>query len=352
MFISDTWYSFLGGFKMKRSLRNLLTGGLCLAFSVIFASSICSPLTAHALTPLNANNFDYTKYADMNSDLQAAFGYDPTLLWAHYQNNGVFEGRKAYTTTGDEGYLLTKETFDFVRYADEYVDLKAIFGYNKDQLWAHFVNSGQYEGRRANATTDEIGIDVSSFQGNIDWNAVKAAGINYAVIRLGLRGSETARLVTDSYFHSNIKSAQAAGIRVGVYFVTQAINEAEAREEANYCLAVLKNYNLQLPVFLDVEGSHGGRGDKIDRATRTVVCNAFCSQMTAAGRTAGVYSSLNWFRNNIDMNQLTQYSIWNAQYAEQREWNQTRVDMWQFTSSGAVPGIAGRVDMNRIYVKW
>ena len=323
----------------------------CAALAVLMFST-AFPARAHALTPLNSENFDYVKYADTYPDLKQAFGYDAGLLWSHFETNGVFEGRKVYATNGDEGFLLKKETFDFVRYADEYPDLKTAFGYNKDQLWDHFMNCGQFEGRRANATTDEIGIDVSAYQNNINWNAVKAAGINYAVIRLGIRGSETARLVTDSYFHQNIKNAQAAGIRVGVYFVTQAINAEEAAEEARYCLGVLGNYTLQLPVFLDVEGSHGGRGDKIDRETRTLVCKTFCQTITNAGRTAGVYSSLNWFRNNIDMKQLTEYSIWNAQYADKRSWNETRVDMWQFHSQGSVPGINGRVDMNRIYVKW
>ena len=336
---------------MKRMTCNRKFKALCLALTAVFAAFIFTPLQAQAMTPLNSGNFDAVKYADMNPDVKAAFGYDASLLWAHYSINGVFEGRKAYATSGDEGYLLTKDTFDFVRYADEYADLKALFGYNKDMLWEHFTNNGQFEGRRANATTDEIGIDVSAYQKNIDWNAVKSAGIDYAVIRLGIRGSETARLVTDNYFHQNIKNAQAAGIRVGVYFVTQAVNAAEAAEEAMYCLGVLNGYNLQLPVFLDVEGSRG-RGDLIDRATRTLVCKTFCQTIAAGGRTAGIYSNLTWFRNNLDITQLTEYSIWYAQYAPAKTWTQTRIDMWQFASDGSVPGIAGRVDMNRIYVKW
>ena len=328
---------------------NLCKKLLAPLFAAIIALS--QPVTASAMTPVNINNFDSARYAADHIDVAAALGTDHAVLWKHYSEFGVLEGRRVYTTNGDEGYLLTKETFDFIRYADEYLDLKAAFGYDRERLWNHFQAAGAAEGRRAYARTDSAGIDVSSYQGDINWGAVKNAGIDYAVIRLGYRGSETGRMVTDARFHQNMRGAINAGLRVGVYFVTQAVNDAEAREEANYCLNAISGYGLSMPVFLDVEGS-GGRGDRIDRNTRTQVIKTFCQTVTANGRLAGVYASKKWMTDNINMQQLTQYSIWLAQYYHEKTWTDTRVDAWQFTSSGNVPGIAGRVDMNRIYVRW
>lgn len=331
---------------MKKMLGRILAPVLAAALL------LTQPVTASAMTPVTADNFDSARYAADNPDLAAAFGLDHGALWSHYENFGSKEGRRVYTTSGDEGYIFTKETFDFIRYADENLDLKAIYGYDRESLWNHFLNHGAAEGRRAFTSTDSAGIDVSSYQGEINWGAVKNAGIDYAVIRLGYRGSETARIVRDARFEQNIRGAINAGLRVGIYFVTQAVNEAEAREEANYCLNAVAGYGLAMPIFVDVEGSGGGRGDKIDRGTRTQVLKTFCQTVTAGGRLAGVYSSKKWMTDNIDMQQLTQYSIWLAQYYHEKTWTQTRVDAWQFTSSGNVPGISGRVDMNRIYVRW
>lgn len=331
--------------RLKRNMVKLLAPVLATVIA------LSQPVTVSALTPLTIDNFDSARYAADYPDLAAVFGLDHNLLWAHYENFGSKEGRRVYTTSGDEGYIFTKETFDFIRYADENPDLKALYGYNREALWTHFMNHGAGEGRRAYSKTDSAGIDVSSYQGEINWNAVKSAGIDYAVIRLGYRGSETARIVRDARFEQNIRGAINAGIRVGIYFVTQAVNEAEAREEANYCLNAVAGYGLAMPIFVDVEGS-GGRGDKIDRGTRTQCIKAFCQTVTAGGRLAGVYASKKWMTDNIDMSQLTQYSIWLAQYYKEKTWTQTRVDAWQFTSSGSVPGIAGRVDVNHIYVRW
>ena len=121
-----------------------------------------------------------------------------------------------------------------------------------------------------------LGIDVSKWNGSIDWNAVKNSGISYVIIRCGYRGSSTGALIEDPKFRSNIQGAKAAGLKVGVYFFSQAVNEVEAVEEASMVINLVSGYGLNYPVFLDVESS-GGRGDKIDAATRTAVCKAFCS---------------------------------------------------------------------------
>lgn len=194
------------------------------------------------------------------------------------------------------------------------------------------------------------GIDVSKWNGSIDWNAVKNSGIEYVIIRCGYRGSSAGSLIEDPKYVTNIKGAINAGLKVGVYFFTQAISEAEAVEEASMVLEQVKNYKLTYPIFLDVEAS-GGRADKIDKATRTAVCKAFCETIQSAGYTAGIYANKNWLEEKIDANALGRYKIWLAQYASAPTYG-GRYDMWQYRSTGRVSGISGDVDMNWSYLNY
>ncbi len=189
------------------------------------------------------------------------------------------------------------------------------------------------------------GIDVSKHNGSIDWGAVKNAGINFAIIRCGYRGSSSGALVIDPMYTANMAGAQGAGINVGVYFFSQAVNEAEAVEEASVVLELIKGYSLQMPVYIDVEKSRG-RGDGISKAERTAVCNAFLSTIRNAGYTAGIYSNKIWFEGMINTAAFLDYKIWLAQYVDIPTYTATRYDMWQYTSKGSVPGISGNVDMN------
>lgn len=193
-----------------------------------------------------------------------------------------------------------------------------------------------------------VGIDVSKWNGTIDWNAVKNSGISYVIIRCGYRGSSQGTLVVDPKYEANIKGASAAGLKVGVYFFTQAINEVEAVEEASMVLDLVKNYKLAYPIFLDVEGS-GGRGDQIDKTTRTAVCKAFCQTIQNSGYTAGIYANKSWFETKIDADSLSSYKIWLAQYAAAPTYK-GRYNIWQYRSTGKVSGISGDVDMNISYL--
>jgi len=192
-----------------------------------------------------------------------------------------------------------------------------------------------------------MGIDVSKWNGNINWAAVKNSGVSFAIIRCGYRGSSTGALIQDPKFYANIKGAQAAGIKVGVYFFTQAVNEVEAVEEASMVLNMISGYGLQMPVYIDTEGS-GGRADGIDKGTRTAVCKAFCATIQNGGKTAGIYASKSWFEGKLSVSALNGYKIWLAQYATKPTYG-GRYDMWQYTSKGAVGGINGHVDLNILY---
>ena len=193
-----------------------------------------------------------------------------------------------------------------------------------------------------------MGIDVSKWNGNIDWNAVKNSGVQFVIIRCGYRGSSAGALIEDSKFKSNIKGAQAAGLKVGVYFFTQAVNEVEAVEEASMVINLVKGYTLSFPVYLDVEGSNG-RGDSISASQRTANIKAFCGTIANAGYKAGVYANKTWFTSMINTSQITNYKIWLAQYAQAVTYTGSRYDMWQYTSKGRVTGISGNVDMNICY---
>lgn len=193
------------------------------------------------------------------------------------------------------------------------------------------------------------GIDVSSHQGNIDWSSVKAAGINFAIIRVGYRGSKSGVLVEDSCFKKNIKGATAAGINVGVYFFTQAVTEAEAVEEASMALSLCSGYNLTYPIFVDTEnGSGGARANGLDKAARTACVSAFCKTVANGGRKAGVYASKSWYNNKIDASAFSSYFIWVAQYNTTCTYK-GKYNMWQYSSKGSVPGIKGNVDVNIAY---
>lgn len=193
------------------------------------------------------------------------------------------------------------------------------------------------------------GIDVSKWQGNIDWGAVASSGISFAIIRVGYRGASTGVLVEDPYFRQNIAGATRAGIKVGVYFFTQAVNEAEAVEEASMALSLVSGYNLSLPIFIDTENASNGRANGLDAGTRTAVVKAFCQTVANSGRRAGVYASKNWYETKLHTSQLSNYTIWVAQYNSKCTYS-GKYDLWQYTSKGSVPGIKGNVDMNISYM--
>ena len=194
-----------------------------------------------------------------------------------------------------------------------------------------------------------LGIDVSKWNGSIDWSQVKNSGVSYVIIRCGYRGSSTGALIEDPKFRTNIQGATAAGLKVGVYFFTQAVSDVEAVEEASMVISLIKGYKISCPVFLDVEAAHG-RADGISVSTRTAVCKAFCATIKGAGYTAGIYANKTWLNSYIDAPSLTGYKIWLAQYAAAPTYSRTRYDMWQYSSKGSISGISGRVDMNISYM--
>lgn len=199
---------------------------------------------------------------------------------------------------------------------------------------------------QASEGSRSFGIDVSKWNKEIDWEALRAAGVEFAIIRCGYRGSVTGALVEDPYFYRNIEGAKKAGIQVGLYFFTQAVSVVEAVEEASMVLCLNGGQALDYPIFIDTEGAGGnGRADHLDTASRSAVCEAFCETIENAGYRAGIYASRNWLYHNLDMSGLDDYVVWLAEYREQPEYD-GKYQMWQYTSEGSIDGIEGRVDFN------
>lgn len=261
-----------------------------------------------------------------------------------------------YNTEIKEFYRLTSTTTGKYRYTGwQEIDGKTYFF---DKNGNAVTGEQTIQGAKYNFNSDgtlntgsgHMGIDVSKYNGNIDWNAVKNSGVSFVIIRCGYRGSSTGALIEDPMFRSNIQGASRAGLKVGVYFFTQAVNEVEAVEEASMVLSLIKGYNISYPVFLDVESSNGGRGDGINSSARTAVCKAFCQTIQNSGYKAGIYANKEWLNKFIDAPGLSGYKIWLAQYAAAPTYSRTKYDMWQYSSKGSVAGISGNVDMNISYM--
>ena len=186
------------------------------------------------------------------------------------------------------------------------------------------------------------GIDVSRHQGNIDWSKVKAAGIEFAIIRIGYGMYENQK---DAQFENNYKGATNNGIPVGVYLYSYAKSVAEAEREADVCLKWLANRKLQLPVYFDIEDdSQKGLG----KSTLDAMCRVFCNKIEKAGYWAGIYANKYWLTSLISGTELgKRYTVWVAQYANTCTYNGNYA-IWQYTSDGKVNGIGGRVDMNNM----
>lgn len=200
------------------------------------------------------------------------------------------------------------------------------------------------------------GIDVSEWQKKINWTKVRESGVEYAIIRVGYRKVRTGQLREDKYWKRNIEAAQSAGIKIGVYFFSQAVTEREAIAEANYLLKRISGYDIPLPVIIDFEFGSGYRLNRLksksisQKSRNTNIISAFCERVKEKGYQPMVYANLNTLNGYMYPNTLTSrgYMIWCAQYSRKCDFRKSYT-CWQYTSKGHVKGITGNVDCNFWY---
>lgn len=190
------------------------------------------------------------------------------------------------------------------------------------------------------------GVDVSAFQGEIDWEAVKASGIEFAIVRLGYRGYTKGKMTKDEYAVKNLEGARKAGLKVGAYFFSQALNIQETDEEIAFMMDVLDGFLPDMPLILDWEiPTPDARTAKMDARTLTDIQMHFCKTIREKGYEPMVY--FNWYQSEhlYYLHELEDYPFWLALYQDRMTYP-WKVEMWQYTCTGRVPGIRGDVDIN------
>lgn len=196
------------------------------------------------------------------------------------------------------------------------------------------------------AGSSVLGIDVSEYQLDIDWDQVKNAGVDFVFIRVGWRGTESGSLNADKRAQEYYRGAKDAGLLVGGYFFSQAVSMAEAREEAEFALDVVRDWELDLPLVFDWEyAGPGTRSANMDRRTLTNCTRVFCRTVEEAGLMPMFYFNASQAKHLLYMEELTEFGFWLAQYQTGLDFAYA-VQFWQYTGEGTVPGITVPVDLN------
>ena len=235
-------------------------------------------------------------------------------------------------------------------YADGWNIIKGHTYYyvNGDSIkgWADIEGFRYYFNQSTGAKESRVGIDVSSYQGTINWKSVKNAGVDFAIIRAGFRGYGSGKLCVDPNFEQNIKGALAAGIECGVYIYSAAIDEIEGAQEGNFLINAIQGYNITGPLVIDTECTLS-RTASLTREQRTNIAIAGLEAIKASGHKAMLYTGHSFYNNNLNFSRLTSYPLWIAHYtSDYNKVSNVPYKIWQYTSSGSVPGISGKVDLN------
>ena len=241
----------------------------------------------------------------------------------------------------DELVIASNGKYNFIPIRD---DLKK-HSYEEEHLT--ILENGTYQYEKDGVIISHKGIDVSKFQGKIDWEQVASDGIEFAFIRVGLRGYGSGKLVEDEQFEANIKGANEAGVKVGVYFFSQAINEEEVLEEAQFVLDKIAPYKVECPVVFDVEkvANSSARMNKLSTDERTYLTKLFCKTIEDAGYQSMIYCNLEMAAMMLNLKELEAYEKWFAYY-NPNFYYPYEFKVWQYSEKGKVAGIKELVDLN------
>ncbi len=354
----------------KRADRALYIMLIIMGLITVISLTFTGILGAMYLKEKDKNQEAAAKQAQLEEEVVSVFAGGDSITDEEVQKlldaktadveSSMKEKMKELASSPDGGALTMLRYFfpENLVYYDEggYVFAPILDSVKKNELVDdnfHKNDKNEMEYIENGTITSHKGIDVSKYQGDIDWQAVKADGVEYAFVRLGLRGYGSGKLVLDENFGDNMRGANEAGVMAGAYFFTQAITVDEAREEAQFVLENLADYDVPYPVVFDVEMIVGdkGRANGLTMQERTDITIAFCEAIREAGYTPMIYGNVKCFTKMLDMTRLESYDKWYAFYDDYMYFPYA-VSVWQYTEKGSVDGIEGKVDMNISYKQW
>ena len=328
---------------MRRAFRYFLISILSIVFTLIAVGVIYIVADTHSRIQLQDNKETYSteEVEELMSEAKAE------------GRKGVLDSIKESLENGNTVISVLKSLYP------EYIVVAANSKYNfveiNDELAKNNFNIdnlsedelGRYVYSSDGELTSRFGIDVSSHQGDIDWEAVKAEGVEFVFVRAVYRGYGTGKLVVDEKCIDNIEGAQSVGIDVGVYVFSQAISQAEVLEEASTVIGLLDGYTLQLPIVFDVEkvADSSARTNALTVQERTDLTKAFLEAVKNAGYQPMFYHNTEMGAMLLDLTQLTEYPKWFAGYNREFYWPY-EYDIWQYSETGRVNGINGNVDLD------
>lgn len=248
-----------------------------------------------------------------------------------------------YLLLDNQAYTLAQSS----SYVDPYENVP-LHHYNWDNL---IVTDKQIDYIDEEGNKAMQGIDLSRYQGDVDWSQINSSNVSFAMLRVGYRGYKSGIIKLDDKFTQNIQQAENKNIQVGVYFFSQAITEAEAIEEANFVLQYVEDYPITLPIVFDLEeiSASDHRTYNLTQEQRTNIAISFCERIKEAGYTPMIYGNASWLTDCYDLTQISQYDIWLAQYADCPSFPYA-FKMWQYTNSGTLDGINHSVDKNIYFI--
>jgi GH25 family lysozyme M1 (1,4-beta-N-acetylmuramidase) len=197
------------------------------------------------------------------------------------------------------------------------------------------------------------GVDLSKYNGTVDFAKLKEAGVGFAMLRLASRGYGSGKISLDEKFVEYAQNAQVAGIQIGAFFYSQAVNENEAVEEANYIVGAISGFNVKYPVAIDIERVSGdeARTDKLTNKERTSIVKMFCDTVKGYGYKPIIYASSEMLVGGLDLKELQDYDVWLADEKIPTEYPY-RFGMWQYNTKGHIDGITGDIDLDISFIDY
>ncbi|MCR5279255.1 MAG: hypothetical protein K6E19_07410 [Lachnospiraceae bacterium] len=272
------------------------------------------------------------------------------------------ESTASVSTSGEVSEEATDESTDgkhtLVRYDDGTEEWVAISQYypKHEYDFTNLVNqSGKMKYFEGDKCVSTYGVEITKDQGYVDFNKVKKSGAGFVMLRVGARGYQTGQITLDDYFADNLKRASDAGLDIGVYFLSQAVTEEEAIEEANTVIEALGEYKLRFPIAYVMQYAKGdtARVEGVSKKDKTTIARAFLNTVKEKGFIPMIYGTKAWLIKNVDLTLLVkEYDTWLSQPEYDMPDYPYRFTMWRYTTEGSVDGIVGSVNMDICFVDY